>query len=235
MPVPSRLFSLRWPVCCLGILLATLPTFASRTPHPAIQTAAPGSAASAGTVSALLQPSLAQVQQTVGSLNIKKWHMAASLRTANQENAASVQRDLEGPLPGLVQQADASPGSLPALFAVYRNVDALYDVVLRIAENANFGAPTAESAQLRNALSSLEQARGHLSDLITHSAQTQQTEFVRLQAAIRVAQAPQTPVKTTVVEDYATKPTEHHRVRHHTTAKPAGSTTTPKPTPSTPQ
>ncbi len=141
----------------------------------------------------------------------------------------AIQRDLNGTLAGLLQQADAAPGSVPAGFLVYRNVDALYDTLLRVVETAELAAPTNEATSLESALDSLENARAQVGDVILSGAQAQQNQLIGLQRAIRAAAAAQrSPVRTTVVNDYG--PPVHHAVRHtavrHTTHKPPVKPTT---------
>jgi hypothetical protein len=209
------------------------------------QTAAPGSPAPASEnatppppLSASLRPTLGQVAQALNSVSTRRWKAPQPVRDEADQNISSIQRDLNGTLAGLLQQADAAPGSVPAAFAVYRNIDALYDTLLRVVETAELAAPDNEEAQLESSLRSLEGARSSLGDTIISGAQSQQTELVRLRTAIATAQTQQkAPVKTIVVDDgpAASATTTHHR--HTTTKKPATSTgsSTPANSGSSPQ
>jgi hypothetical protein len=182
-------------------------------------------------VSSTLRPALAQVSQTLGSLSIKKWKAPNEVRSAADQDVGSIQRDLNGTLAGLLQQADAAPGSVPAAFAVYRNVDALYDTLLRVVLTANLAAPDNEAAALQSALSSLEGARTSLGESILNSSQAQQTELVRIRTALsKAASAPAPPTKTTVVDDGPASSTKAKKP-----AKKPGSTATKPASSSTPQ
>jgi hypothetical protein len=89
----------------------------------------------------MVQPALLDVQRTVGSLNTGRWKAPNEVRAAADRNVSSIQRDLVETLPNLLNQADAASGSVPPAFAVYRNIDALYDVLLRVSQTASLAAP----------------------------------------------------------------------------------------------
>jgi hypothetical protein len=221
-------------------LAALCVSAAAQTAAPASPAPASGNPAPPPPLSASLRPALGQVAQALNAVNTRRWKAPQPVRDEADEDISSIQRDLNGTLAGLLQQADAATGSVPAAFAVYRNVDALYDTLLRVVETAELAAPDYEESQLESALRSLEGARGSLGDTILSGAQSQQTELVRLRTAIaHVAVQEKAPVKTVVVDDgpatHSTT-TAHH---HHTTAKPATSTTgtssqTAKPSAGTP-
>jgi len=211
------------PAVLASLPLACLPlTVAAQAQAPA--------ADPAHLISTTLHPALAQVGQAITQLNIRRWKAPNEVRDAADQDVASIQRDLTGTLAGLLDQSDAAPGSLPAEIAVYRNVNALYDTLLRVALTANLAAPDNEATALGSALNGLESARSDLGAQIQIVAQAQQTEFVRLRTAIAAAAVAQRqPVKTTVVDDGPAKevhketPVHHH---HTTTRKPAPKTDT---------
>lgn len=199
-------------------------------------TTAPAGGADPHLISTNLHPALAQVGQAIAQLNTRRWKAPNEVRDAADQDVASIQRDITGTLAGLLDQSDAAPGSLTAEIAVYRNVNALYDTLLRVALTANLAAPDNEAMALGSALNNLEAARSILGVTIQDAAQAQQAEFVRLRTAIAAAAAAQRqPVKTTIVDDGPAKETQketttHH---HHITRKPPAKTTPNdgKPTP----
>ncbi|HZZ38681.1 MAG TPA: hypothetical protein VFE06_06095 [Acidobacteriaceae bacterium] len=198
------------------LMLAVLPW--SLTAQSAAADPAP--AAMSGT----LRPALSQVNQAVSNLDIRHWKAPGSVKSAASGDVSSIQRDMSGTLASLMSQAEAAPSSVPSSFAVYRNVDALYDTLLRVVETADLSAPDQDVSALEGALRQLEAARTDLGERILAATQAQQNEVVRLRTVIaRAAAAPPPPVKTVVVDDGpAKRPTPAH---HHTTKKPA-----PKPT-----
>ena len=199
----------------LALLTATLPW------SVLAQGAAPAADPPALTT-ATLRPALTQVSQSLSSVNIKKWKAPGDVKSAADQDVSSIQRDLSGTLAGLLQQADAAPASVPAAFAVYRNVDALYDTLLRVVLTANLAAPDTEANSLQAALSTLESARSSIGDSILHASQSQQSELIRIRTAlVQAAAAQRTPPKTTVVDDGPAPETK----KRHTTHKPSSKTT----------
>ncbi len=206
------------------------------------QSATPPSGPSGGagdpaiTTSATLRPALSQVGQSLSSISVKRWKAPNEVKSAADQDVSSIQRDLNGTLAGLLQQADAAPGSIPAAFAVYRNVDALYDTLLRVVLTANLAASDQEAQSLQAALSTLESARGTLGDSILNASQSQQSQLVQIRAAMaKAAVVQRAPVTTNVVDDGPAdakpkkKPTATKKPTS-TAQKPASS-----PNPSTPQ
>ncbi len=85
----------------------------------------------------MLRPALSQVNQAITNVDIRHWKAPGSVKSAAAGDVSSIQRDLSGTLAGLMSQAEAAPASIPSSFAVYRNVDALYDTLLRVVETAD--------------------------------------------------------------------------------------------------
>lgn len=171
------------------------------------QAAAPASS----TVSTTVRPALSQVAQTLNGLTIRKWKAPNPVREEATANVAAIQHDLNGALANLLQQADAAPTSIPAAFAVYRNVDALYDTLLRVVETADLAAPDPEANQLEATLKTLENARATLGDAILSGAQNQQGEVVRLRTALASAAQQREHAKTNVIDDGPEPAKPHHR------------------------
>lgn len=201
----------------------------------AAQTAAPATSTASSTV----RPALSQVAQTLNGVDVRRWKAPNPVREEVQGDIAAIQRDLSGTLAGLLQQADTAPNSVPAAFAVYRNVDALYDTLLRVVETAELAAPENEEAQLESALKNLEGSRSSLGDAIQSGAQTEQAELMRLRTVMASAAVTQhTAVKTTVVDDGPVRHTTTHHRRSTTekktatstaqTAKPSAASTSPQ-------
>jgi hypothetical protein len=175
----------------LGLLLIAIPLgvaipvgFAQPGTEPAAGSGAGNNqggapAAAAPSVSSLVQPALASVQQAVGSLNTGRWKAPNEVKAATDRNLSSIQRDLVETLPGLLSQADAAAGAVPPAFAVYRNIDALYDVLLRVNQTAMLAAPDNDATAVADALDRLESARRQLGDAIASSAQTREAQIVQ--------------------------------------------------------
>lgn len=166
-------------------------------------------AAAAPKASDLLQPTLSQVSQAVVALNISHWKAPSAVRSATQQNVDSIQRDLNNTLPGMLATADAAPESVSAVFPVYRNIDALYDVLLRVSQTAMLAAPENEAASITNALSKLESARNDLGNAVLTASKNNEDEAAKLRAVIQQMAAAKAaePPKTTVIDDGPVKST----------------------------
>lgn len=189
-------------ICCLFILAhLAAPSWGQTLPTPA------------PTASSILAPVISQLRNSLDNVRLEKWKAPGPVREDASSNIGSIRRDLDATLPALMTTADAAPGSVAKVFPVYRNVDALYDVLLRVAETADLAAPNKEADGLQNALSALEDARRSLGDAIENAAAGQEQQNLALVQRVRVLQAVR-PVVAPVVTD-TSKPVakEHHRKR----------------------
>ena len=155
------------------------------------------------TASAILQPSLEILHTALSEINLDKWKASPAIRTEADGNLRSVQRDLQSTLPPLLVAADAAPDSTAKTVPVFRNIDALYDVMLRLDAAGRLAAPTNQISMLDQALASLGDARHALGDQVQANAETQEARVIRLQAALKAvpppapALPPPTPVACT--------------------------------------
>ncbi len=152
---------------------------------------------------ASLRPALANVQNTIANLSVSHWKAPAETRTAVQQDIASMQRDLNATLPGLVAQAEANPTALSPAFAVFRNLDALYDVLLRVTETAALAGSGSDAGSLEDARAGLEDGRGKLGSWLLQSISAQDAQVVHLQTALaaRPTAAPAAAPNKVVVDD----------------------------------
>ena len=103
----------------------------------------------------------------------------------------------------MIGQLRNSPEDLPATFKLYRNLDALYDVLGGIVESAGAFGPKDDFQSLSNDLSGFEGTRKQLADRTNNLAASKEQEIVRLRAELKTAQAaiPVAPPKKIVVDD----------------------------------
>jgi hypothetical protein len=205
-------------VCvCAAQMPATAPTSNADKAAPA-----PAAASAMKSPSALMQPGIDAVKQALATVKVDKWKNAGPVRDETVTNIASIQRDVTGALPGLLTAADAAPDSVLKVFPAYRNVDALYDVLLRVTTVSRMSAPAPESAALSQALVSLDDGRRALADRMQDGAAAGEKQVVDLRAQLKavpspvVAAAPVCPT-TTPAKKPAKKPA----------AKPAAKPATP--------
>jgi hypothetical protein len=175
-----------------------------------------------------LRPAVSQVNQVATSVNIARWKAPGDVKDSTQQDLNSILRDLSSTLPGLIDKANADPTAVGPAFAVYRNIDALYDVLLRVAETATLAGSKDDSSRLQDALNQLQAARSSFGNSILQAATTRDAEVVQLRTAMaHAATAPpaaaEAPKKIVVDDGPAAKPksTTHHKKKPAQPAQPA--------------
>ena len=138
------------------------------------------------------------------SVNVPKWKAPGDVRQATASDVRFHAARRLGYASRLINTALADPAKMSPAFSVYRNVDALYDVLLRVAETAQL-AGSNDARVLEDQRATLEDARTQLGTALLQSAQVQDTEVVRLRAAAVVAAPAAPPAKTVVDDGPATK------------------------------
>jgi hypothetical protein len=152
-----------------------------------------------------LRPALANVQTALTTINIAHWKASSDIRANSQQDLASMQRDLTTTLPALMSQAEAAaangPAALSPTFAVFRNIDALYDVLLRVTETAALTGSSSDANVLEEARAGLEDGRAKLGAWLLQAIGAQDAQMAHPPPiAAHSAAAPAVPNKI-VVED----------------------------------
>jgi len=174
---------------------------------PAKAPAAAAAPAPTGFAMTNLRPALANVQTAITNLNVGRWKAPNDIRATTQQDVNSMQRDLNTTLPALLAQADAAaaasgPAALSPAFAVFRNLDALYDVMLRVTETAGLAGSASDASSLEDARAGLEDARAKLGGWLLQAIGAQDAQVARLQTpAAAVAPPPQAAPNKIVVND----------------------------------
>ena len=143
--------------------------------------------------SAILRPSLEILETAVGEMTLDKWKASPAIRTEADGNLRSIQRDLASTLPPLLAAADAAPDSTAKTLPIYRNIDALYDVMLRLDAAGRLAAPSNQISALDQALASIGDARRALGDQVQANAEGQEARVIHLQAALKAVPLPAPP------------------------------------------
>jgi hypothetical protein len=142
------------------------------------------------------------LQDDLSRTRIERWKTDSSTKRQTQANVESIQRNLQSALPEIVSQMNKAPEDMAASFKLYRNIDALYDVLGSVAESAGAFGSKDEFQSLSNDLSSLESIRRSLGERIQNLASSKETELARLRGAVKAMQAaPPEPPKKVVVDD----------------------------------
>ncbi len=217
-----------------GLLFSSSVAAVAQAGAPAPSPDASAQAAATANTSAIVQPAISNVQRSLGDINIPRWKAPGDVRSAAEQNVASIQRDLSGTLPGLLTQADSAAGSVPPAFNVYRNLDALYDVLLRVYETALLAAPQGEVDELSLALQRVEGARSQLGEAIMQASQQHEADIVKLQAAVKAASASAQaapPPKSNVIDDGPAAPPATAHKKKKPAPKPSQPAAEPPATP----
>lgn len=213
---------------------AALAQVGSNTPaHPLAPPPAGLTTAAPAADPVLLQ--LTQVAQAtnadIARLRIDRWKTDGSSKQQAQNNADALQRNLQQALPGLVLAAQSAPTAVAPSFKLYRNVDALYDVLTALAQAASaFSKDEADSQSLARDAQQLDTLRHQLADRLEVMTTQRDAEMARLRAAEQRAAstAAQLPKKIVIDDNESSKKPARKKVVKKKPATPAESTSTPK-------
>jgi hypothetical protein len=181
-----------------------------------------------------MAPTLSGVNLAVSGVDVHRWKVPGEVKDTTTSDIQSIQRDLSGTLPSLVSQAQAAPGAIAPAFAVFRNLDALYDVLLRVTETATLAGSQQEAAHLESARAELQTRRSQLGTALQATAASQDTSVVQLRTALQTARqtaaSTQAAPKKIVVNDgpdVTPAKTVHKKKPTTPAAKPAATATAP--------
>jgi hypothetical protein len=183
--------------------------------------------ATANQVNALmsqLESTATSAASDLSRLRINKWKAPGAAKQQAEGNRQSILRNLETALPGMISAVRSNPDDIAASFTLYRNLDALYDVLSSVTESAGAFGPRDEYEGVGNDLNSVEQIRRELADRVAALASSKETELAHLRTEVRAAQAAaQAPPKKVVVDDDEPekKPVHKKKVVKHPVKKPA--------------
>jgi hypothetical protein len=166
----------------------------------------PVSYASVSEVNAMLaqlEATSKETQDDLVKLRIERWKTDNASKKQSLSNVDSIQRNLQGALPEIIAQLRTSPEDVPASFKLYRNLDALYDVLGSVVESTGAFGSKDDLQSLSNDLNAFETTRKQMAERIESLSSMKEAEIVRLRADLKTAQAaiPATPPKKIVVDD----------------------------------
>ena len=174
-----------------------------------------------------LETTSKDTQADLVKLRIEHWKADSGYKKQALGNVDSIQRNLQGALPEMLAKLRSAPEDLPATFKLYRNLDALYDVLGSVVEGAGAFGSKDDLQSLSNDLSSFEGTRKQLAERIENLSSAKEAEIVRLRTDLKTAQAaiPAEPPKKTVVDD--TEPPKKPAAKKKPAPKKPGDSTKP--------
>jgi hypothetical protein len=208
------------------LLLLLAAPVTSQTTQPAVRPPAPAPADPPPAVlpSAILRPALDSLHIAITIARAEKWKAPSAVTAESANDIGSIQRDLDHTLPTLLTTADAAPTSASQLLPAYRNIEALYDVLVRVTQTSVLAAPAQQSTAFQQATQILQQARRDFGDLLDSAAQAQDRRLQEVQVKLTALQSAPPPPPAPVCP---TPPPAKKTTRPR--AKPAPKPPTPPP------
>jgi len=210
-----------------AVLWAAAALGQSNPPAEAPKQSSPVSYASISQLNALLAQLEAtgkSTQADLVGLRIERWKTDKNSKEQALSNIDSIQRNLRGALPEIIGQLRAAPEDMPASFKLYRNLDALYDVLGNVVELTGAFGSKDEVQSLGNDLNGFEGSRRQLAERIETLSAAKEAEIVRLRTDLKTARAavPVEPPKKVVVDDNEPpKPAPKKKTAPKAPAKPS--------------
>jgi hypothetical protein len=191
--------------------------------EPSGQSSAPVSYASVSKLNGILsqvESASKDAQADLQRLRIDRWKTDKTTKEQALTNVDSIQRNLQAALPDIIAQLRSAPENLPDTFKLYRNLDALYDVLGNLVELTGAFGPRDDAQSLGNDLNAFEGSRRQMAERIENLSTAKEAEIDRLRTELKTAQAaiPAEPPKKTIVDD--TEPPKKPAPKKKTTAKP---------------
>lgn len=226
----------RWLAICSFFIAASIAS--AQAPAPAtdaqpVQVATTTAAAPANSLpSALVRPAVDKLDRTTNNLRFDRWKRG-DIRGEAVDNATSITNDLHHTMPGLIEAADLAPDSTAKQMALFQNIDAVYDVLLRIYSAARVVGSGDDVARLNDSLTQLSDARHALAERMMSQAEAHEKLIAELratnQALLAAKNAPPPPPVPCVPP-----PAKHHTRKKATLTtkkpvKPAATQTSQKP------
>jgi len=168
-------------------------------------------------------------QTDLSKLRIEKWKMNGSDKKQALGYVDSIQRNLQGALPEIIAQLRNGPEDLSATFKLYRNLDALYDVLNTVVEGAQSFGGKDDTQSLANDLNEFEGSRRQLAERIENLSSSKDAELTRLRAQVKTlqTQVEVAPPKKIVVDDAEPPKKSVTTKKKTTTKKPAADASKP--------
>src|SRR5260370_21154619 len=118
-------------------------------------------------------------------LRLEKWKTGGSSKKQVLGNVDSIERNLQSALPEMIAQLRNAPEDLPATFKLYRNLDALYDVMGSVVESVGAFGPKNDFQSLSNDLNSFEGTRRQLAERLANLAASKEQGMCRFATELK--------------------------------------------------
>ena len=164
----------------------------------------------------------------VGKLRIEKWKVDSGTRQQASENASSIQRNISAALPELINSVRNAPQSLTANFKLYRNLNALYDVLAGLGESTGAFGKREEYDTIAPHVNAFDEIRRSYGDYLQQMASTADNRMLSAQQELaRAAAAAQQPPKKIVVDDDQPTPPKKKTAKKKASAATSSASSNP--------
>src|SRR6201993_564361 len=156
-----------------------------------------------------LQQASESAQADLSRLRIEKWKVDSGSKRQTLANVESIKRNLQSALPEIIGQLQSAPEDMSATFKLYRNLDALYDVLGSVTETAGAFGSKDEFQSLSNDLNTIERSRRDGGERLQNLTASKEAELAQLRNQVRTLQAsapPPAPKKIVVDDNEPKKP-----------------------------
>ena len=170
-------------------------------------------------------------QADLSHLRIEKWKADGRAKHDTESKVASIQKNLQNALPGMLSDLKNSPESLPQTFKVYHNLVALYDFMTYVVESTGAFGTKDEFQAVGKDMDALEDSRHAFADRMDKLASAKENELAQLRSALQSVRA-EAPPKKTVVDDTAPAQAKKPATRKKPAPKPNPAKTQPTASPS---
>ena len=165
-----------------------------------------GSATDLATLLSKIDQTAQAAALDVAKLRIEKWKADSADKQQLQANADSIERNLTAALPGMTAAVRTAPQDFAATFKLYRNLNALYDVMKTVTEaSASFNAKQ-DYQMLAPYTDAIDGYRRSLADYLETLSASKDAELSRLRNQTKSAQSAATPAKKVIIDDNAPAP-----------------------------
>jgi hypothetical protein len=224
-------------VCAIVVMVA-LGALGACSPTAFAQSQSAATPADLSAPLAALKDLSSEITGTLDSTHWQKWKLKPEQKDADDRALTSLHRNLDQVLPPLLDAAQKSPASVPAGLAVYRNVNAFYNVMLRLEQTAEFIAKD-DAQPLNDELARLEIVRNTLGEKLLAMARQQESDLTAAHAELaelREAAAAAAEHPKHVVVDDGAPDKKKPAAKKSPATKPAAtkSSSTAKPAPAKP-
>jgi hypothetical protein len=199
---------------CLVLVASSLT--AQTAAAPATNSSATSTSVSSSSTTSILpdldrlQAAASQAAIQIAHMRIEKWKVDSESKRQAHRNADSVQRNLTSALPQLIEAVRLAPLDLNAEFKLYRNLNALCDLMGSLTESAGAFGPKSDYAALTEQFQVIALVQRALGDALEGLTASTQSELIQLRNQVRAQQqaaaAAAAPPKKVVVDDTETTP-----------------------------